>query len=137
MIRYILFGFSSTFIFAIFNARHLVDGPGPSFLEFILSIIFLLIWGFYGSWMGRNSEVTFIYFTTFFWGLGLTISLVGINILGPVIIFCFLYIGPLAGFLYLLDIYGQPLVFLNTALPLIISILGYRIGQEVSQKSDS
>lgn len=137
MIRYILFGFLSTFLFAIMNARHLVDGPGPSFFELILSIIFLLIWGFYGFWMGRNGEVSFVYFTTFFWGLGLTISLVGINILGPVMIFSFLFIGPVAGFLYLFDIYGQPLAFLNAALPFVISVLGYRIGQEVSKKSGS
>ena len=137
MIRYILFGFSSSFVFAIFNARHLVDGPGPNFLEFILSMIFLLIWGSYGFWKGRNREVSFNYFTTFFWGLGLIISLVGINMSGPILIICFLFVAPVAGFLYLLDIYGLPLVFLNTVLPLIISALGYRIGQEVSKKSDT
>ena len=136
MIQYILFGLSTTFVFSLFNARHLIDGPGPSFHEFILSMIFLFTWGFYGFWKGRNRQVSFYYFATFFWGMGLIISLVTINMLGPVMIISFLFIAPVAGFLYLLDIYGQPLVFFNTILPMIISVLGYKIGQKVSEKSD-
>lgn len=130
----IVFGFVTLVIFTIFNMQGLVDGPSPAIHNFVLSILFLLLWFLYGFIAGRKKRKLYIPFVIVFWIFGFIISTI-CNILRatPLWLLAFLYLGPLNGFRHfkLLYAYGYLFLITDTMIPLIITVFGYVIGNKM------
>ncbi|KGK91107.1 hypothetical protein DP73_05090 [Desulfosporosinus sp. HMP52] len=65
VINWVLAIFSIVLYFFI-NLKGLIDGPPPTFLNFILTMLFLGFWLLFGAYRGYERKASFLVFITGF-----------------------------------------------------------------------
>ena len=122
----------------VFNYRGLIDGPGPSMFNFLLSVVFLVVWFIFGYKRGKEEKTHFLFVVSIFWIIGLTVSLVCMSLTAtPLWIVAFIYLAPLNGIKYFgSGLFGPPLAYINNIVPLGVGILGFILGRR-KRKNDS
>ena len=131
MLENILFMIISTVLFAFLNMRGLVDGPAPTLINFIFSLVFLIMWFFWGARQAKKKCRHYLILALIFWSIGLVISIVCIQLTGtPLLLVALAFIGPLNGIGFLMHSYGYSFVLFNTIIPLLVTALGYNYGSK-------
>jgi len=134
MSRNIFFGLITSSIFFIINNRGLIDGPPPTIFNFVISILFVIIWYCYSYIKGKYKQKNFITFSTIFWGIGCMIS-IPIFTADSLIWISLIFLAPLNGFRFLFSFYGIPFSLFSTLVPWCISIIGYLVGLKSSPRN--
>lgn len=130
LLLYIGFSISTLLIFSYFNSRGLVDGPLPAFNNFVMSLVFLLVWFAFGLLNAKIKKVHYPAFASIFWMSGLGLSAICITVgATPLWIAALMFLAPLNGLRYHSFLYtiGFPFVIINTLLPLFLTLSGYYI----------
>ncbi|EGW40899.1 hypothetical protein [Desulfosporosinus sp. OT] len=135
MIVNIIFAVLSIVLYFFINNRGLADGPSPTVLNLLLSLLFLAFWLLFGIYRGRERKVNFLIFAILFWTIGLGLSLIAMNLgPNPLILVTFAFMAPVNGFMFFGFMTIQ-LFIVCMFLPLILTCIGYFLGRMKSHKN--
>ena len=135
MIVNIIFAVLSIVLYFFINSRGLADGPSPTVLNLILSLLFLAFWMLFGIYRGRERKTSFLIFAIVFWAIGLGVSLVAMNLgPNPFVLVTFAFMAPVNGFMFF-GFMRSKLFIACMFLPLIITCIGYVLGRKKFQNN--
>ncbi|KLU63821.1 hypothetical protein DEAC_c42770 [Desulfosporosinus acididurans] len=131
MILNITFAHLTIVLATIFNTKGLVDGPPPTVLNFILTILFLVLWFSFGIFRGRERKKSFLIFAIIFWAIALGTTFIVMHLgPNPLVMVNFAIMAPVNGFMFL-EFMRSQLFFAAMFLPLIITCIGYLVGLKI------
>ncbi|QST02117.1 hypothetical protein IMZ31_21950 (plasmid) [Pontibacillus sp. ALD_SL1] len=113
------------------NYEGYIKGGEPSLTGMICSFLFVGCWFFYGFLIGKNTKSSLFFFSSFYWGCGLVLFLLGstgeaffISIFSTL-----LYTGPLYGLMHGTNVPPTMTGALSIILMYAISIGSFLVGR--------
>ena len=132
-----VFALLTIIVSMLLNSRGLGDGPSPTFINLILTILFLVLWFLFGVFRGRERKMSYMIFAVIFWAVALGTSFIAMNLgPNPLVLVNFAIMAPVNGLMFFEFMRGK-LFFGSRFLPLVITCIGYFVGLKKLTKNDN